>query len=215
MRGARTWLPRFLFDFRFVVPSARARRGWVGGAGRCARRLCAAALGAAALCAAGLAPREAWRLPSRPRLRLARPRSGSAGGWARARVWLVSRPGPVHSGPSPSTALRLAPQETSSFKVGTPPPPNPSGIPLGRRAVPFVLGGGGVPTSMQHSITGDHIGPAHTHGANKTCIIIEIDVFWGADRSPTDRTDSLISGISGAQKRRQKDRKITDPLDSH
>ena len=77
-----------------------------------------------------------------------------------------------------------------------------------------VLGGGGVPTYRQCSIAGDHIGPAHTHGAKKTCFIIEIDVFWGADRSPTDRTDSLISGISGAQKRRQKDRKITDPLDS-
>ena len=79
-------------------------------------------------------------------------------------VSLVSRPGSVNSGPSQSTAPRLALQQTSSLKVGTPPPPNPSGVPLGRRAVPFVLGGGWVHPHLLPETSGIPILPSpHTH----------------------------------------------------
>ena len=102
-------------------------------------------------------------------------------------------------------------------RLGEPNPHLPSGaFSSHRMAVAFVcvLGGGGVPTYRQCCFTRHCASAAHTHGANKTCFIIEIDVFLGRCRSATDRTHPLISGISGAQKRRQKDRKITDPLDS-
>ena len=113
-------------------------------------------------------------------------------------VSLVSRPGSVHSGPSQSTAPRLALQQTSSLKVGTPPPPNPSGIPLGRRAVPFVcvcvcvcvcwVGVGSPPTGSAPFQATAH--PPHTHTEPRKRALSSRMTFFGgaADRGQIGHT---------------------------
>ena len=51
---------------------------------------------------------------------------------------------------------------------GDPTPTYSRCIPLDRRAVPFVLGGGGVPILYRRPITQMCVGPAHTHGPSKS-----------------------------------------------
>ena len=124
------------------------------------------------------------------------------GSWSAPRNFVSRRcrTASAESCPSRSTGDQL-----THSKVGTPPPPNPSGIPLGRRAVPFVcvLGGGGVPTYRQCSIPRDHIGPGKTHGAPKSRTVIENDVLG---RSSNRGRISVALDRSGcrAKKGRQK-----------
>ena len=72
-------------------------------------------------------------------------------------------------------------------RLGEPNPHLPSGaFSSHRMAVAFVLGGGGVPTSMQPSITGDAVWPAHTHGAQnriKCAAVAFLGALKIADRS--------------------------------
>ena len=84
----------------------------------------------------------------------------------------------LHSSAGPS--LVNGPAERA---VGTPPPPTPSGIPLGRRAVPFVLGGGGVPTYYQRAIRGQN-GFRHTHARPPKSLPFVVNTVLGGSEAP-------------------------------
>ena len=99
----------------------------------------------------------------------------------------------LHSSAGPS--LVNGPAERA---VGTPPPPTPSGIPLGRRAVPFVcvLGGGGVPT-YYHCAFERECAIRYTHARpSKSLPKSKVAAFWAPKRrdkkAPMPRKRGLL-----------------------